>query len=445
MKQHTSHLRQSDTRLLRAVIAAGLGVIFLSLAYGFLSTWLGTSIGPLLFWKAAKDIVIAVLALIMLGWIAADWRRRKRVLFEPVMMMIMLYGLVMSLVTLAQWNGLTNQLLAGVIFDTRYLLLFSVMYSTQYFLATIRWRDEIKRLIVVATTVLVVIGILQVTILPADFLTQFGYSDQTIAPVSTIDANPEARRAFATMSGPNDYGAFMILSLAICVVMMQSGWQRWAAIGVAAIGLYISGSRSAWLGAIVAALALAVIRLGRRIMNSRGIAIAILSIVISISTLLYLATIIPQLRLAVFHSSPGDSHLTEGSTDLHWQHTMDGVQRVVANPFGCGLGCAGPASFYGDKARISENYYVQIAEEIGVIGLAIWAALFAVVMRQLYRVRSDRWATVVLASGIGLTVVGFWLHVWADDAVSLMWWGLAGLLLGQIASQNKEKALSLHT
>jgi len=38
-------------------------------------------------------------------------------------------------------------------------------------------------------------------------------------------------------------------------------------------------------------------------------------------------------------------------------------------------------------------------------------------------------ALSVLASGIGIAVASLFLPVWADDTVSIVWWGLAGVAL----------------
>ena len=149
---------------------------------------------------------------------------------------------------------------------------------------------------------------------------------------------------------------------------------------------------------------------------------------------LVLATVGPSMRLAVFHSSPGDAHLFEGSTINHFKATSEGIDRVIANPVGCGLGCAGPASYYSDYPRISENYYVQIAEEVGLLGLVVWLFVFLGVMKSLlgiYRRQDSSIALVLFASGVGLAVIGMLLHVWADDPLSLTWWGLAGYVIGQ--------------
>ena len=156
---------------------------------------------------------------------------------------------------------------------------------------------------------------------------------------------------------------------------------------------------------------------------------------------LYAAINVPVLRMAIFHSSPGDSSLTEGSTDNHLSATLGGVERVAENPLGCGPGCAGPASYYGDSAKISENYFVQIAEEVGIAGFVVFAALLAVIGRELYRqAKNQLLARVLLAALAGYVVIGMLLHVWADDPLSMTWWMLVGALLGYNEGQQWKKS-----
>lgn len=163
---------------------------------------------------------------------------------------------------------------------------------------------------------------------------------------------------------------------------------------------------------------------------------------LAVATTIFMAAIsIPSVRLEVFHSSPGDSSLTEGSTDAHWRSTASGIQRVIGQPLGCGPGCAGPASYYSDKAFISENYYVQLAEEVGLIGLGIWLYIAGLVAARLYQLRRDWFVSALLASFVGISAIGFWLHVWADDPLSLTWWLIAGAILGA-ASRKDQKQLS---
>jgi hypothetical protein len=135
--------------------------------------------------------------------------------------------------------------------------------------------------------------------------------------------------------------------------------------------------------------------------------------------------------MAVFHSSPGDPTLTEGSTDNHLNATLGGIERVAQEPFGCGVGCAGPASYYGDTPAISENYFVQIAEETGLFGVGLFLGLIGLVATALYRAKKQRsLAYVLFAALAGHLVIGLLLHVWADDPLSVTWWLLTGAVLG---------------
>lgn len=425
-------ISQRDRQLLRMVRWMAIGVMITTPWYGFWSTWLGTSIGPLWLWKSLLDCVIAGLALLLLVWAMLRPRLALPLLRHPIALTMIGFA-TMSLVVTAVMHVPSQKLAAGLAFGLRYVLLFCIMFGTTRLLGlSTGWYRRVTRFALVTTLFLVITGILQVTVLPADFLTRFGYGPSTIAPVSIIDQNTSARRAFATMRGPNDFGAVMIIPLALACTALVTRRQRLVLAGLSAVGIFISGSRSAMIGGVVVVAVAVGLHYGKRVLSSRRAVGVMAAVAIVVAVVLASAVTIPAVRLIVFHSSPTDSHLTEGSTDKHWQQTALGLGRVVAAPLGCGLGCAGPASFYGPSARISENYYVQIAEETGVIGLVIWLAMVVIVMRALHRLcRYDDMARALFVAGLGIAVVGFWLHVWADITLSLVWWGLAGMVLGR--------------
>jgi hypothetical protein len=103
---------------------------------------------------------------------------------------------------------------------------------------------------------------------------------------------------------------------------------------------------------------------------------------------------------------------------------------IVQNPFGSGPGSAGPASFYNSNAQpiISESYFVQLGQEVGVLGLLLFLLICGYTAKMLYR-QKDATAQVLLASFAGLSVISIFLHGWADDPTAMTWWGLAGLFL----------------
>lgn len=421
-------------------------IVVLMPLHAFISTWGGSTIGPLWLWKSWKEILLALLMVPVIVWLS--WRPKrwnvlaKDKLFWLIVLFVGLLG-ILSLQYLSI-NG-KDAALAGIAMDTRYLLMFGLGYILFRF-GKFSWPSvrRIAVLFLIYTGItLSVLGLIQVKLLPADFLSQFGYDkNATIAPYVLIDENPNALRAFVTMRGPNDFGAYLLLPLLLSLLFAKRN--KWFLAGSAAIvmGLFLTGSRSAWLGAIISVAALGFMMFGSKVVRSRK-AITIAGVGVVATVLIGIAAInIPSVRLAVFHSSPGDPSLTEGSTDNHWQATMAGIWHVADKPLGCGPGCAGPASYYSHHPRISENYYVQIAEETGVVGLALWTLVFVTVMHRLWRWRQDWLAMAVFASGVGLAAIGFWLHVWSDDPLSITWWALAGVVLGYYASTSSKKAVS---
>jgi hypothetical protein len=431
-------LHMTSSRFWRFVSGGLVLVLVLMPFHAFISTLLGTAIGPLWLWKSWKEFFLVGLTLATLVWLARHHKLRE-VFTDPLVLLLCTYAIIVLGLTFIH-RGNANASAAGLAMDLRYLVIFGLGYMLARYAPGIRtgWLKKAPRLLIMAGLLLALLGVLQVTVTPLDFLARFGYDkDKTIAPYELIDMNPEAPRAFATLRGPNDYGAYLILPLVIVLAYLIKIRDK-ILLGVAlTAGIAVSASRSAWIAAI-AAIATGILDAKRvvtkrmMLLGSIGIVALLLGLVAAVS--------IPSVRLAVFHSSPGDSSLTEGSTDKHWQATMAGIDRVIADPVGCGAGCAGPASFYGNKPRISENYYVQVAETYGVLGLVVWLGIFGLVMYKLWR-HDEKLSTVLFASGVGYALIGFWLHVWSDDPLSLTWWCLVGIVLGVSASKNSASQL----
>ena len=94
-------------------------------------------------------------------------------------------------------------------------------------------------------------------------------------------------------------------------------------------------------------------------------------------------------------------------------------QALVFQPLGRGPGTAGPASVYNQgKVRLAEDFYVQIGQETGVIGLVLFAAISTVVLLRLYRGRSRALLLVLFVSGAGLVIVNLLSHSWSDDTLA---------------------------
>lgn len=412
-------------------------IVLLMPYHAFLSTWFGTLIGPLLFWKSWKEILLVLMVVAALSYAARYPLLAKRLLRQPLTIAILAYAALHLLLAIAYQQQM-QPTLAGLMTNLRFLAFFLV---AQLVLLAVPDRAAVvrqflTRTLLISTVVISVFGLAQVTVLPQNFLTPFGYSEElTIAPYILIDEQEGALRAFATLRGPNTLGMFLLLPIALLTVLVWRDVRRRMTIPaliVALAALLATGSRSAWIGAFVTVGVLGLVLLGTqrawRYTLRWGIPVLAVIVLLVVAAFQY-----PPLRLAIFHSNPGDPTLTEGSTDAHVRATTGGVQDALAYPFGRGPGQAGPASFYADTVRLAENYYVQISQEVGVIGLILFLYITFLVARKLWRASSRPHAPpltlALLASFWGIAAINILLHGWADDPTSLVWWGLAGLVL----------------
>jgi hypothetical protein len=112
---------------------------------------------------------------------------------------------------------------------------------------------------------------------------------------------------------------------------------------------------------------------------------------------------------------------------------------MLEQPFGAGVGSTGTASYYTAAPIIIENQYLLIAHEVGWLGIILFLGIFIEVMRRLWIRRQDWLAVGVFASGIGMAVIGILLPVWTDDTVSLIWWGLAAIVIGGVNGRTINK------
>ena len=82
---------------------------------------------------------------------------------------------------------------------------------------------------------------------------------------------------------------------------------------------------------------------------------------------------------------------------------------------------------------------MQIAQEVGIVGLALFVAISYLVAKALWDNRKDDLAKALLASAIGLTFVNLVSHAWADDTLAYIWWGVAGIALAPNMLKSKHE------
>jgi O-antigen ligase len=204
--------------------------------------------------------------------------------------------------------------------------------------------------------------------------------------------------------------------------------------------MFASGSRGAWLGLIAAAMTFGWLRLNSRQAKQlflTGIAASL----IAASGIVVLLRDNDFVQNIVFHT---DEHSTSkvSSNSAHVAYSIAAAKEIISEPLGRGPGTAGPAGVYntGHPARIAENYFLQIGQETGWLGLGLFLAIYALLAWELWLRRKLLLAQVLLASLAGLSVMALLMHIWTDDTIAYLWFGLAGILLAQPFERKHAKA-----
>jgi hypothetical protein len=129
----------------------------------------------------------------------------------------------------------------------------------------------------------------------------------------------------------------------------------------------------------------------------------------------------------------------EASIQAHGGAIQSGLTLLGHNPFGLGLGTTGTIGqrLYGAAAVTTENWYLAIALELGVVpSLLFMVASVGVgieAFRSFRRVNDiglRRLSLVVLGGSLGYLVLGNMLSVWEVPVLSMAFWLLAGIAVG---------------
>ncbi len=383
--------------------------------------------------RAWKEIALAGLAVLA----AVEITRRKlwsMLLHDPLILLSLVF-IDIHLLLAVVIGGDGNSLIAGLMIDLRFIVMFMLMYILAMLRPDIL--PKVVRVVAFGAAAVLGFGLLQITVLPDDTLRYIGYSSDTIAPYITIDRNPDFVRINSTLRGPNPLGALTVIYGALTLAYLvcrhrQIDIRRKVVAGATVVAsgavLFASFSRSAYV-AFVAALGIVAVSTLRL---SKKVIIGSLGAVIIAAGMLTLVSSSDWYSNVILHEDP-ESPVVSKSNDEHAASLAEGAKRAAIQPFGAGVGSTGSASLYDKDVTNDvtiENYYFFVAHESGWLGLSVFLALFVAVLIKLWQRRSGWLALGLFASGIGLALIGLLLPVWADDTVALVWWGLAGVILG---------------
>lgn len=285
-----------------------------------------------------------------------------------------------------------------------------------------------QKMVLVPAMVVILFGLMQRFVLPYDFLKHVGYGQSTIPAYQTVDNKIDYRRIQSTLRGANPLGAYLVLVIpALFLYVRKEKVTKWVVLAISLVVLFYSYSRSAWLGLALAMGLLIYWSLHSRKRKQSALLAGIIIILIVGGGILALRDN-RLVQNTAFHTDVTSGSL-ESSNESRVEALQSAAKDVLDEPFGRGPGTAGPASFRNYHPRIAENYFLQVGQEVGWLGIGIFVAINFLVARMLWRQKQEVLAQLLLASLAGLTIVNLLSHAWADDTLALLWWGLAGVAL----------------
>lgn len=424
-------------------LVGGVAVILVLVPFhAFLAVWVASLAGHYTLVRLWKELLLLSL-LAAAAWLVSRDKKLRRITLDS-----WLFRLVFAFVALQLLLGAAAYakhavsfpaLAEGLIDGTRPMAILFLAW-----LAAVKspWlQAHWQKMLLIPAAIVVTIGLLQTFVLPAGFLAHFGYSQTTIPPYNTVDQNRNFVRVQSTLRGANPLGAYLVIVMAALTAMVTSRLQRGKILGagltkllafsgVTLVVLFFTYSRSAYLGTAIAVLGIVFSGVkSKRLRRWLLVTFAVCCVAGSGSVLVLRHN--TRFEDTFFHTSQLSTS-AQSSNQNRASALESGVRDILHEPLGRGPGTAGPASVHNSHpARIAENYFLQIGQETGWLGLGLFMVINLLLARELWRrTGTDRLPTMLLASLAGLTLVNLLSHAWADDTLAYVWWGLAGIALG---------------
>jgi hypothetical protein len=381
----------------------------------------GHFFGNTMVWQGWKELLIVLGGVLALSYSAS--RHRLYQLFnQPIGWLIATY-IVVSLIVSYMFGATTLTVFGfGIKTNLEFLAFFAIAYA----ITTTDVPRQAQLIIIGSATLAAIFGLFQAALIPPEVFEKIGYGASTINPRQYINGPGSSLRVFASLGGPNQFGSFLILPITLAAWSWLKTRHFWL-VPVTLVLLaaqFVTFSRSAWLGLAIALTITAATQLSR-------VKLAIIGLLGTVLVVLVVTGVLGG-RLAPIVSSIVLHGNTEISSDTQRLDSLKaGVKTALEHPLGIGLGNAGPASFRGPNALVTENYYLQLAIEVGLAGLILFVLLSICLGVMLAKLGTGHPMGIPLVATLaGISVVNLFLHGWTDSSTALVFWGAAGLALG---------------
>lgn len=227
-------------------------------------------------------------------------------------------------------------------------------------------------------------------------------------------------RSRGFVRNPNELGAILIMPLVFSAYALlareKNTFRHLLASLVIGLLMMLSFSRSAWLGALSALLALVLIY--PRLLKTNRLLFATLAVLGILSLAVLVVSNNSFVNEVILHKSSASN-----STSQHFSYKLGGLQHLGSHPLGTGPGSAGAvgAALQDGPYINTESAYLDIAAQYGWVGLSLVIGLLGATAAIL---KSRPGSRVALAGLIGLLVGGLFIPIFSNLPVTM----LAGLL-----------------
>ena len=398
----------------------------------FFSQWLSTYTGGLEAWKLWKDFFTVFVTILFIATIFILKKQTR--LYVWILGLTVLYGFIHLILLFTTDQPVDIGLLASA-YNLRIFAYVIIGCSLALLLPNTDQAKRFAKILILLSTIVCIVAFLQ-WLLPKDIMSNFGYSiERGVKPNFFIDDKPDLPRVFSTLRDPNSLGAFLILPIVLLSQALIGNWktQRRSLLSglllLHILILFLTFSRSTLLAAILAVLSLLVLQNLRLIKNhSRAITAGLVVFLLIFSAVIYIGRDQYVVQNLFFHAD--ESTVLADPNEIRVDVVQRGIDGVVDEPLGNGPGSAGLVSTrLKSGGLLTENYFLQIAYEVGIFGFLVFIALLYLIINNLWRQRDKPLAAALLASFAGLVVANMLFHTWANEAVAISWFLLAGTAL----------------
>jgi O-antigen ligase len=237
-------------------------------------------------------------------------------------------------------------------------------------------------------------------------------------------------RAGSVLLSPLSLGFFLLLPLGVAlrkiISSSSAGGLAYATATLSALAIVLTFTRSCLLGALVVVV-VTFRQVGPRTAGRARFVLFGLVAVVALAPTFFVSGGAARTRSA--------ANGQDESALAHFDRLRDAPGQIARSPLGRGLGTV-PGT--GDRFHVagtitSENSYLQVGVEMGVLGVVAFVFMLGLMYRALRRegrLRHDDLALGLLAVLAGLLVGGMFLHVWGTIPLPWTFWAGAAVAVG---------------